>query len=100
MDILVVGKSNFANMARPSLLPHFTFPSDIPPLFEMYLKIAKMHIYCSKFQNIVHVIGDFPKRIADMKHIEKYITVKKNKKNTSIQSKMVNVTHNCSIVIL
>ncbi len=54
-------------------------PSDIPSIFDLYLNIAKMHIYCCKFQNIVPGIEGFAKRIADIKHIEKYIAVKNNK---------------------
>ncbi len=38
-----------------------------------------MYIYCCKFQNIVPGIEGFAKRIADIKHIEKYIAVKNNK---------------------
>ncbi len=53
--------------------------SDIPPIFDLYLTIAKMHIYCCKFQNIVPSIEGFAKRIADIKHIAKYIAVKNNK---------------------
>ncbi len=70
-------------------------PSDIPPIFDLYLTIAKMHIYCCKFQNIAPGIDGFAKGIADIKHIEKYIAVKKEQ-NTSIQSKMVNIRPNCS----
>ncbi len=73
-------------------------PSDILPIFDLYLTIAKMHIYYYKFQNIVPDIESFAKRIADIKHIEKYIPVKK-KKNTSIQAKMVNIRHNGSITL-
>ncbi len=54
-------------------------PSNIPPIFDQYLTI-KMHIYCYKFQNIVPGIEGFGKRIAHIKHIEKYIAVKNPKK--------------------
>ncbi len=55
-------------------------PSDIPPIFDQYLTIAKMHIFCCKYQIIVPGIEGFAERIADIKHIEKHIAVKKYKK--------------------
>ncbi len=36
-------------------------PSDTPPIFDLYLTIAKMHIYCCKFQNTVPGIEGFAK---------------------------------------
>ncbi len=71
-------------------------PSDNHPIFDLYWIIAKKHIYYCKFQNIVSGIEGFAKRIANIKHIERHIAVKKLI-NTSIQSKMANIKPNCYI---
>ncbi len=70
-------------------------PSDIPPIFDFYLTIAKLHIYCCKFQNSVQGIEGFAKRIADINYTEK-INCFEKPQNTSIQLKIVNIRPNCS----
>ncbi len=51
-------------------------PSDIPLIFDLYLIITKIHLYCCKFQNVVPGIA---KRVA---YIEKKIALKNNKIQT------------------
>ncbi len=53
-------------------------PSDVAPIFDMYHIIAKMHIYCCKYQNVVPNLQNFLSRVNNIKFTEKYIAIKNN----------------------
>ncbi len=68
-------------------------PEDTPPLFDLFLITAKMHIYSCKFKGIIPNLDGFIRRVNNIKYIEKYIAVENNK--TSLQSKMVYYKWGC-----
>ncbi len=54
-------------------------PQDFPPLFDLFLITAKIHIYYCKFKGIIPNLDGFIRRVNNIKCIEKYIAVKNNK---------------------
>ncbi len=50
-----------------------------PPLLDLFLITAKMHIYYCKFKGIIPNLDGFIRRVNNIKYIEKYIAVKNNK---------------------
>ena len=56
-------------------------PNDIPPIFDLFISVAKMCIYCCKYQNTIPKIANFTARIDSIKQVEKYIAVKNNTTN-------------------
>ncbi len=52
-------------------------PEDIPPLFDLFLITAKLHIYYCKLKGIIPNLDGFIRRVNNIMCIEKYIAVKK-----------------------
>ena len=53
----------------------------MPPIFDLFIITAKMHIYACKFYNTIPKVEGFIKRIENIRNIEKYIPTKNNKTN-------------------
>ncbi len=61
-------------------------PEDTPPLFDLFLITAKMHIYYCKFKGIFPNLDGFIRRVNNIKCIEKYIALKKQQNKIAIKN--------------
>ncbi len=48
-------------------------PKEAPPIFDLYVIVAKMHIYSCKFDGCVPTVQGFTRKMNNIKSIEKYI---------------------------
>ncbi len=48
-------------------------PKEVAPIFDLFVTVAKMHIYCCKFFGYVLTVQGFTQKMKKIKSIEKYI---------------------------
>ncbi len=51
-------------------------PIEVPPIFDLFVNVAKMHIYSCKFCGCVPTVQSITRKMNKIKSIEKYIASK------------------------